>query len=147
MNAVHFHLIIEYMYKETIIKDVCKHHQWQQQGQHWNMSITIYLYKLIIPDLTKNTWYDDFCLYFLVSVWETSTKPGCNRCFFASKYGVALSFCVARTSGRNEVNAFKNVLFFWTKLCLFFLKIDDNILNVNCYLPAKLREVQWNMLI
>lgn len=147
MNAVHFHLIIEYMYKETIIKDVCKHHQWQQQGQHWNMSITIYLYKLIIPDLTKNTWYDDFCLYFLVSVWETSTKPGCNRCFFASKYGVALSFCVTRTSGRNEVNAFKNVLFFWTKLCLFFLKIDDNLLNVNCYLPAKLREVQWNMLI
>lgn len=106
-----------------------------------------YIYKLIIPDLTKNTWYDDPCLYFLVLVWETSTKPGCNRCFFASKYGVALSFCVARTSGRNEVNAFKNVLFFWTKLCLFFLKIDDNLLNVNCYLPAKLREVQRNMLI
>lgn len=41
------------MYKETITKVVCKHHQWQQQGQHWNMSITIYLYKLIIPDLTK----------------------------------------------------------------------------------------------
>lgn len=106
-----------------------------------------YIYKLIIPDLTKNTWYDDPCLYFLVSVWETSTKPGCNRCFFASKYGVALSFCVTRTSGRNEVNAFKNVLFFWTKLCLFFLKIDDNLLNDNCYLPAKLREVKRNMLI
>lgn len=106
-----------------------------------------YIYKLIIPDLTKNTWYDDFCLYFLVSVWETSTKPGCNRCFFASKYGVALSFCVTRTSGRNEVNAFKKSFIFWTKLCLFFLKIDDNLLNVNCYLPTKLREVQWNMLI
>lgn len=82
---------------------------------------------------------------FLSQFRETSTKPGCNRCLFASKYGVALSLCVTRTSGRNEVNAFNNVLFFLTKLCLFFFKIDNNLLNVNCYLPAKLREVQWNM--
>lgn len=99
---------IEYINKETIKS--CLQASSMQQGQHWKMSIT----KLIIPDLTKNTWDDHFCLYFLVSVWDTSTKQGCNRCFFASKYGVhvALSLCVTRTSGRNEVNAFNNVSFF-----------------------------------
>lgn len=131
---------IEYINKETIKS--CLQASSMQQGQHWKMSIT----KLIIPDLTKNTWDDHFCLYFLVSVWDTSTKQGCNRCFFASKYGVhvALSLCVTRTSGRNEVNAFNNVSFFQTKLCLFFFKIY-NLLNVSCYLPANLREVRLNM--
>lgn len=97
-----------------------------------------YIYKLIILDLI---WYDDFCLYFFVLVWEILIKLGCNWCFFVSKYGVVFFFCVIRIFGRNEVNVFKNVLFFWMKLCLFFLKIDDNLLNVNCYLLVKLREV------
>lgn len=98
---------IEYINKETIKS--CLQASSMQQGQHWKMSIT-----KLIPDLTKNTWDDHFCLYFLVSVWDTSTKQGCNRCFVASKYGVhvAFSLCVTRTSGRNEVNAFNNVSFF-----------------------------------
>lgn len=135
-------IFINYINKETI-KSCLQASSMTTASQHWKMPIT----KLIIPDLTKKTWDDHFCLYFLVSVWDAWTKQGCNRCFFASKYGVhvALSLCVTRTSGRNEVNAFNNVSFLWTKLCLFFFKIYDNLLNVNCYLPPKLKEVRLNM--
>lgn len=81
-----------------------------------------YIYKLIILDLIKNIWYDDFCLYFFVLVWEILIKLGCNWCFFVSKYGVVFFFCMIRIFGRNEVNVFKKSFYFLNKSMFIFFE-------------------------
>lgn len=81
-----------------------------------------YIYKLIILDLIRNIWYDDFCLYFFVLVWEILIKLGCNWCFFVSKYGVVFFFCVIRIFGRNEVNVFKKSFIFLNEIMFIFFE-------------------------